>query len=215
MEGRINDELSLLMASLNEDGAFSCAKRLIKEGVSTNEIAGQLIKGLDIVGEMYSNKEYFLADLVLSGIIAKQIFAMLQSLESGEIPTNGVVILGTIQEDIHDIGKDLIVNALRTMGMKVIDLGVDVKPEEFIFAAKQYQADIVAVSCVMSSSVNYLNKLGNLLHEEGLLQHCHYIIGGAVVNQYLSVDYSDFMCCDMMEGIQCCIKALGTGKREN
>ncbi|MCG2729328.1 MAG: cobalamin-dependent protein, partial [Acetobacterium sp.] len=140
-------------------------------------------------------------------MIAKNIFASANLHQSGGngIKPLGTVLFGTIFDDIHDIGKDLMIDALENRGIAVIDLGVDVKVEKFIEAVKQHQPDIIAVSCVMTNSIPYLQQLGNALEEKNLLENRRFLLGGAVVNHdYVKIPQIDFMTNNFYEGIRYC-----------
>jgi methanogenic corrinoid protein MtbC1 len=113
------------------------------------------------------------------------------------------VLFGTIYDDIHDIGKDLMIDALRNKEIEVVDLGVDVKVETFIDAVKRENPDIIAVSCVMTNSIPYLQELGKTLKKEKLLADRRLILGGAVVTQdYVRIPEIDFMTNNFYEGIR-------------
>jgi len=165
------------------------------------------MEGLNEIGKKYENGECYIADLIVSGMIAKNIFASanLHYVKMNAIKPLGTVLFGTIFDDIHDIGKDLMIDALENRGITVIDLGVDVKVEKFIEAVKQYQPDIIAVSCVMTNSIPYLQQLGNALEEQNLLENRRFLLGGAVVSHdYVKIPQIDFMTNNFYEGIRYC-----------
>ncbi|URN85663.1 cobalamin B12-binding domain-containing protein [Acetobacterium wieringae] len=130
------------------------------------------------------------------------------NLKQGTGPADkslGTVLFGTIFDDIHDIGKDLMIDALENRSIHVIDLGVDVRVSKFVEAVKRHQPDIIAVSCVMTNSIPYLQELGKALEAENLLANRRFLLGGAVVNQdYVKIPQIDFMTNNFYEGIQYC-----------
>lgn len=203
----MKENLIKLIVDLKLDEAEAFADELIHQGIEAQELYDIVMEGLNEIGKKYENGECYIADLIVSGMIAKNIFASanLHYVKMNAIKPLGTVLFGTIFDDIHDIGKDLMIDALENRGITVIDLGVDVKVEKFIEAVKQYQPDIIAVSCVMTNSIPYLQQLGNALEEEHLLENCRFLLGGAVVSHdYVKIPQIDFMTNNFYEGIRYC-----------
>lgn len=97
-----------------------------------------MAKGMEIVGQKYEDSEYFLAELIMAGETMKEEMKILEPhLKAGEIKTSGKVVIGTIQGDLHDIGKNIVVTLLRAANFGVVDLGVDVSAERFVEAVKK------------------------------------------------------------------------------
>jgi len=203
----MKENLIKLIVDLKLDEAEAFADELIHQGIEAQELYDIVMEGLNEIGKKYENGECYIADLIVSGMIAKNIFAS-ANLHYGKrnaIKPLGTVLFGTIFDDIHDIGKDLMIDALENRGIAVIDLGVDVKVEKFIEAVKQHQPDIIAVSCVMTNSIPYLQQLGNALEEEHLLENRRFLLGGAVVSHdYVKIPQIDFMTNNFYEGIRYC-----------
>ena len=203
----MKENLIKLIVDLKLDEAEAFADELIHQGIEAQELYDIVMEGLNEIGKKYENGECYIADLIVSGMIAKNIFAS-ANLHYGKrnaIKPLGTVLFGTIFDDIHDIGKDLMIDALENRGITVIDLGVDVKVEKFIEAVKQYQPDIIAVSCVMTNSIPYLQQLGNALEEQNLLENRRFLLGGAVVSHdYVKIPQIDFMTNNFYEGIRYC-----------
>lgn len=203
----MKNKLIELIADLKLNEAEEWADELIQQGIEAQELYDIVMEGLNEIGKKYENGECYIADLIVSGMIAKNIFASANLHQSGgnRIKPLGIVLFGTIFDDIHDIGKDLMIDALENRGIAVIDLGVDVKVEKFIDAVKQHQPDIIAVSCVMTNSIPYLQQLGNDLEKENLLENRRFLLGGAVVNHdYVKIPQIDFMTNNFYEGIRYC-----------
>lgn len=203
----MKENLIKLIVDLKLDEAEAFADELIHQGIEAQELYDIVMEGLNEIGKKYENGECYIADLIVSGMIAKNIFASanLHYVKMNAIKPLGTVLFGTIFDDIHDIGKDLMIDALENRGITVIDLGVDVKVEKFIEAVKQYQPDIIAVSCVMTNSIPYLQQLGNALEEQNLLENRRFLLGGAVVSHdYVKIPQIDFMTNNFYEGIRYC-----------
>lgn len=203
----MKEKLIELIADLKLEEAEIIADELIQQGIKAQGLYDIVMEGLSVIGKKYENGECYIADLIVSGMIAKNIFAAANLHQGGKTWTKpaGKVLFGTIFDDIHDIGKDLMIDALENKGIQVIDLGVDVKVEKFIEAVKEQDPDIIAVSCVMTNSIPYLQELGSALEKENLLENRRFLLGGAVVNHdYIKIPQIDFMTNNFYEGIRYC-----------
>ncbi|WP_050739696.1 cobalamin B12-binding domain-containing protein [Acetobacterium bakii] len=203
----MKEKLIELIADLKLSEAEAFADELIQQGIEAQDLYDIVMEGLNEIGKKYETGECYIADLIVSGMIAKNIFAAANLHQGGKtwLKPVGKVLFGTIFDDIHDIGKDLMIDALENKGIEVIDLGVDVKVEKFIDAVKQHQPDIIAVSCVMTNSIPYLQELGNALEREHLLENRRFLLGGAVVNHdYVKIPQIDFMTNNFYEGLRYC-----------
>ncbi len=211
----MDKKLAALISQMKLEEAEKMASAMIADGVPAMEIYQQVMEGLQEVGNRYENTEYFIADLIVSGMLAKEIFSLVDLYQDDELAaTKGTIVIGTILEDIHDIGKDLMIDSLRAQGIHIIDLGVDVKIEKFIDAVRQYNPDIIAVSCIMTSSLGHLHELAMKLHEEELLTDRALIIGGAVANRkYLKIPYVTYMTNSMFEGVDFCLRYLAEKRK--
>lgn len=208
----MKEKLNELIVALKLDEAEALANDLINQGIAAQELYELVMDGLNEIGKKYESGECYIADLIVSGMIAKSIFAAANLHQTGKnrIKPLGKVLFGTILDDIHDIGKDLMIDALENRGIEVIDLGVDVKVENFVAAVKANDPDIIAVSCVMTNSIPALQELGIALEKEKLLQNRRFLLGGAVVNHdYVKIPQVDFMTNNFYEGIRYCEVYLG------
>ncbi|MEL7657771.1 MAG: cobalamin-dependent protein, partial [Bacillota bacterium] len=122
--------------------------------------------------------------------------------EFGSMGQKGVFVIGTIQGDIHDLGKNIVVTLLRTVGYKVIDLGKDVPPAQFVVTAKEAQADFIGVSSLIFSSAASIREIKRLLQEENMT-NTMVIAGGAAVKQLEKADLNvDMVAADAFELIR-------------
>ncbi len=156
-------------------------KRAIDESIAAKTILDDgLIAGMNVVGEKFKTHEIFLPDVLLA---AKAMYAGMDQLkpllvEEG-IPTIGRVVMGTIQGDLHDIGKNLVAILLRGAGFEVIDLGNDVSPEAFVKAAREEEATVVGMSALLTTTMLGMRQVIELLKSEGLDKQVKTIVGGA------------------------------------
>jgi len=148
------------IAELDEDQALDIAGKLVAES-SEREILNLALEGLKIVGKRYEEGEYYVAGLVMAGEIMRQILQMVSERHPSQgsaIEQAGVIVLGTIEGDIHDLGKDLVKEVLSANGFQVHDLGVDVPPEIFLAETIRHQPDLVGISILISTSYPALTK---------------------------------------------------------
>ncbi len=157
----------------------------IDEKISPREILDQgLIGGMNVVGQKYKAHEIFLPQVLLA---AKAMYAGMDVLKpmflEGGMPTAGKVVIGSVQGDLHDIGKNLVAIMLKGAGFEVIDLGNDVSPERFVQAAKDESANLIGMSALLTTTMPAMKKTVDLLNEQGLAGKVKTIIGGAPVSE--------------------------------
>ncbi len=168
----------------NQAGIVDLVKAALAEGVEANEILDHmLIPGINHVGALFDQGTYFLPQLISSAeamkVAIEYLEPMLQSgKEDGESVT---VVMATVEGDVHDIGKNLVVLMLKNYGYRVIDLGKDVPAEEIVAVAKKEQAKIIGLSALMTTTMMNMKTVVELAKKENL--DCQIIIGGAVVTQ--------------------------------
>ena len=147
----LNRQLIEAMADLNEDLVIATVRQMAAEGHSSEEIQQCLNTGISAVGTRFERGDYFIADLIVSGMIYRSALNEREPLRSGGAPRPvGKVVIGVVAGDIHDIGKDIIVSLLRAERFEVVDLGIDVKPERFVHAVRNYHPDVVLLSGVLA-----------------------------------------------------------------
>ncbi|MFX1558619.1 MAG: B12-binding domain-containing protein, partial [Promethearchaeota archaeon] len=146
---------------------------------------------MKIIGEKFTNKEYFLPDLIMSGEILRQIFDSISpNLKESQISKEkkGIVLLGTVFGDIHDIGKDIVKFMLDVNGFEVLDLGVDVPSDRFIESIKEFKPKILALSGFLTLAYDSMKEIIGKLEEVGLRDKVKIMIGGGTVDER-TVDY--------------------------
>ncbi len=148
-----------------------------------------MIAGLDQTGKLFESGDYFVPELMIAADTFKSGMEVLAPRLGGEAPkVKGVVVIGTVQGDVHDIGKNLISFMLDCSGYNVIDLGVNVTPERFVHAVKDTSADVVAISALLTTTMLGMPKVVKALKEAGLRASVKVIIGGAPVSQKFAED---------------------------
>jgi 5-methyltetrahydrofolate--homocysteine methyltransferase len=174
------------LVNLDMDRTVDFVKKAIEYGVKPIDIINVLADGMKIVGDLYERGVYFVADLIVASEIFKEVMNILEPLimrEREVLKPIGRVVIGTVEGDIHDIGKNLVVTMLRANGFEVIDLGVDVSPQKFVEAVKQYKPDIVGMSALLTSTMVNMKKVIEALEKEGLRDKVKIIVGGAPLTE--------------------------------
>lgn len=182
------------IANLEEETTLSLVREKIKSGETPLEIVEQCRKGVEIVGKRYNEEIYYLSDLIMS----EEIFRGVMEILEPYFPENTAqkeykLIMGTIEGDIHDLGKNIVINLLRSVGFEVLDLGVDVQPEDFVESVRETGASVIGISVLLTFSINSVKKVIKLLEEAGLRDKVTVVIGGYPVNErireYTGADY--------------------------
>ena len=167
----------------NIDEAVQEALTLHKPDVIMNN---GLLRGLERVGELYSTGEYFLPQMIASASAMKKGFAILKPmLSTGAGRRLGIVVIGTVRGDVHDIGKNIVAMMLENHGFEVHDLGKDVPSEEFIKKAEQTGADLIFLSSLLTTTMGEMKTITGMVRSAGL--KAHIVVGGAVVTR----EYAD------------------------
>jgi len=171
----------------DDEEAAALAQKALDEGVDPLEAINKgFTPGMDVVGELYASGEYFLPDLILGGEAMKSALGVLEpALQAAgqEREVSGKVVLGTVKGDIHEIGKSLVGSMLAANGFEVYDLGIDIEAEEFVAKAREYDADIVALSALLTTTMLHQRDVIEHLSEAGMLEKVKVMVGGSPVTQ--------------------------------
>ncbi len=178
-------EISQTLQQGDDKKVSALTRQAIEEKIPPKEILESgLIGGMNVVGEKFKVHEIFLPDVLLA---AKAMSVGMGLLEpffiKGGMPTMGKVVIGTVQGDLHDIGKNLVSVMLTGAGFEVIDLGTNVPPEKFIEIAKKEDAPVIGMSALLTTTMPVMRSVVELLKQEGLSDKTKVIIGGAPVSE--------------------------------
>jgi 5-methyltetrahydrofolate--homocysteine methyltransferase len=160
---------------------------LVRQGLAEGRapidlLDGGLIAGMDVVGEQFRSREIFLPDVLLAARAMYAGMALLQPLLAREgVPSAGRVVIGTVQGDLHDIGKNLVGILLKGAGFEVIDLGNDVPPARFVDAAVEHDAPVIGLSALLTTTMPVMKDVVDLVRARGLAGRVRVIVGGAPV----------------------------------
>jgi methanogenic corrinoid protein MtbC1 len=187
LEGKMKDlrkkERSLIkhVEQLDEVDALKLATELLSEGMEPLYLLDLVNEGMNRVGKLYESKDYFIADLIMAGLIFKQVLELDKMTAHFHIKHNnriGKIVLGTVKGDIHDIGKDIIRGMLEVNGFEVIDVGVDVPKEQFLNKYNEYKPDIMGLSGVLTNTVDTMKEVVDAFVEVGVRDKIKIIVGG-------------------------------------
>ena len=138
---------------------------------------------MEIVGKRFEEKEYFLSELIMSAEVFNEASQLLGGMEVSGESKYGVFVLGTIYDDIHDIGKNIVTTVMRSNGFEVIDLGVDVPTAKFIEAIKQYKPKVVGISCLLTTCFDNVKECIQAIEAAGLRGDVKVLVGGGPVDE--------------------------------
>ncbi len=204
------DALYQAIVDLDEDLALEIARKAVALGeASPLLMLSTCQQALRMVGERYERGRYFLTALVMAGELFKEIFALVPDL--GQLSATGAsagrVVLGTVQADIHDIGKSVFETALQSYGFEVVDLGVDVPAERFLEEIRRSRADVVCLSGLILAAFDSMRSTTKLIRaHERELGYCPPIVigGGTVDGEICGYVGADSWSTDAMEGVRIC-----------
>lgn len=177
----MSEELIQAMVELEESKTYELVKDLLGKGTDAKEIIEILRKGVEIIGDKFNKKEYFLTELVMAGELFQQSAIILEPYlkdKASAEKSAGVIVVGTVKGDVHDIGKNIFVTLLNAAGYEVYDLGVDIDTEEFVKKVKETNAQVVGYSGLLTIALEAMRNTTEALTKEGLRDKIKIIIGG-------------------------------------
>ena len=209
----LNSQLAQLVADLEEDAVLELVEKRISTGDDPLQIIDECNEGMREVGLRYENGEYFVAGLIMSGEIFREVVERIQPLleQQAEGKLSGRVLVGTVSGDIHDIGKNMFGMLLSCHGFDVIDLGVDVLPSVFADKALEIKPDFVGLSGLITASFETMKETITALRQKSEEHGLSFpvIIGGGMIDdqirQYVGADY---WMPDAMAGVRLCQELL-------
>ncbi len=182
----ILSELKQSILDFDEDAALELAQESLAQGIDPVEAVGVLADGLNELGLKFERMEVFLPEIMLASDAFKNALSVLEP-EIKKKNTEGKkaipIVIGTVQGDIHQVGKDMVATFLATAGFEVYDLGVDVAPSRFLEEAKRLGAKVIAAASLMSTTRPVQKDLIDFLEAKGVRDQFIVLVGGGVVTQ--------------------------------
>jgi methylmalonyl-CoA mutase cobalamin-binding domain/chain len=186
-EDDVNQTLVDALVEMREDDTLAAVSAAKAAGVPPAAVIADLQAGMRTIGDKYEAGEYFLSELIMAAEIFKRALEELGLDKSAaDTGTRGTVVLGTAHTDIHDIGKNIVASVLGANGFKVVDLGVDVPAEQFIAAVRENDAQVLGLSCLLTTAFPAMQETIAALAAAGLRDKVTVMIGGGPVSDDLA-----------------------------
>ena len=206
--------LAQLLSDLKEDEAKKYVKEALEKGTDPTKLLEEAKEGMSIVGQRFSSGEYFIPDLLYSGEIMKELVALLEpklkEVRGTEAKKLGKVIIATVEGDIHDIGKNLVVFMLEIGGFEVYDLGIDVPVQTIVDKVKETNAPVVGLSGFLTLAYDSMKKTIESLEAAGLRDKVKVMIGGGQIDEHVK-EYTgaDAFGLDAMDAVKLATQWIG------
>jgi 5-methyltetrahydrofolate--homocysteine methyltransferase len=193
-----------LQNGLNEIVAAQTREAVQKQIPPEEILNAGLVAGMNVVGEKFKNHEIFLPDVLLAARAMTGAMEVLKPLLIKEgVPVKGKVVIGSVKNDLHDIGKNLVGILLKGAGFEVIDLGNDVPAEKFISTAKEENAHVIGMSALLTTTMPVMKKVVEMAREEGIYGKVRIMVGGAPVSKaYAQEIGADAYCYDGSNAVE-------------
>ena len=168
----------------NKALAIETTKLVIGQKVDVrNIIDNYLSKAMDEIGHRFETGDIFVPEMLMSARAMKAAMELLQPLlTNSNIPRAGTIVIGTVKGDLHDIGKNLVAAMLEGSGFEVINIGMDIRPETFVDAVKEHKANILCLSALLTTTMNNMKEVIEMLEEAGIRNMVRVMIGGAPIS---------------------------------
>jgi len=203
--------LAQAVGDLDEQTAVALVEEKLAKGEAALGILEELQAGMNIVGERFESGEYYLSELIYAADIFKKAGAPLQEeLKSATQASYGTLVLGTVKNDIHDSGKDIVATFMSSNGNKVVDLGVNVEHQAFVDAIKEHKPELVGMSCLLTTVFEDMKEAIRTIEAAGLRDQVKVLIGGGPVDEatreFVGADY---YCKTAQDGVAVAKQILG------
>ncbi|MDR3269611.1 MAG: corrinoid protein [Tannerella sp.] len=178
------DQLYEAILKGNLSLSVEMTKKAIEQKIDAKSIIDDYMsKAMDEIGQRFENGKAFVPELLMSARAMKGALELLKPLLVGNnIPRAGKIIIGTVKGDLHDIGKNLVASMLEGSGFEVINLGVDISAEKFVQSTTEHKADILCLSALLTTTMNYMKEVIRLLDETGVRNQVKIMVGGAPIS---------------------------------
>lgn len=188
MSREVFEKIAQNLANLDSEALQKAVEEALQSRISPQEIIREgMSKGMAIVGERYEKGDYFLSELIMAGVTMNEGMALVEPhLKDQVTETKGKVLIGTVEGDLHDIGKNIVATMLKSAELEVHDLGADVPPKTFVEKTKELKPDIVALSALLSVTISKVKETIDALTESSLRKNVKVLIGGSCLNEKIA-----------------------------
>ncbi len=205
IQGRKTEDDEGIDEDVTGPGVLELTQQAIAESIPAEEIIkGGLTAGMEVVGEKFSTKEYFIPDMLASAEAVGAAMDVLKPLlEASNVETKGKFGIVTVKGDIHDIGKNIVAILLKGAGYEVHDLGIDVPTEKIVEFVRNEKPDYLGLSALLTTTMVGMGEVIDALKEAGIRDQVKVLIGGAAVSEEFAKEIgADAYCVDGFEGIK-------------
>ena len=210
----MSEALVNAIADMREEEALKLVDEMLTGGVEPLVILDSAREAMGVVGQRYEEGSYFLPELMLAGEMLGQIAEVLkpEMAKMPEVKRHGKVLIGTVQGDIHDIGKNIVTFMLDVNGYEVLDLGVDISPQQFVDAVRDFQPQVIGLSGFLTLAFDTMKETVDAIEEAGLRDGVKIMIGGGQVTEEIrKFAGADAYGRDAMAGVTLAQKWIGAG----
>ncbi|MBN1313059.1 MAG: cobalamin-dependent protein [Anaerolineae bacterium] len=181
----MSKQLVNAIADMKEDEALGLVRKMVESGSDPSVILDATREAMDIVGRRYEEGAYYLPELMLAGEMLNEIADILKPelAKMPEVKRHGKVLIGTVEGDIHDIGKNIVTFMLDVNGFDVLDLGVDVSPQKFVEAIQDFQPHVVGLSGFLTLAFDSMKETVEAISTAGLRDQVKIMIGGGQMDE--------------------------------
>jgi len=182
-------DLAQALSGLKEQDAKVIVKKAIGEGVSATDILAQCHEGMSELGRRFDCGEAFIPELIVAGKIMENLMVDLEPLlkDAAEtVESAGCVVMGTVLNDVHDIGKDIVIMMLKGAGFEVVDLGINAPPEKFVQAIQDHNPSVVGMSVLLTTRYKSIMETVGAIEKAGLRDDVSIMLGGAAATDLLA-----------------------------
>jgi len=206
MTASILADLTNAVIELKLEDAERLTREAVKSGIPATEIVlNGLSVGMREVGRKFEERSYFLAELLMAAFIMNRCTDILKPLMEKEVektPAPAKIVIGTVQGDLHDIGKNIAIALLRAAGLEVHDVGVDVPASKFVERVKETGADMVGLSALLASTAPYFKDVVTAFKKAGLRGKVYIMLGGPHATEAFAKEVgADVSCKDAVAGV--------------
>lgn len=208
----MSKKLVSAIADMREEEALRLVRKLVAEGTTPMEIVDSAREAMGIVGDRYEKGTYFLPELIMAGEMLGQITQIIKPelAKLPEVKREGKVLVGTVKGDIHDIGKNIVTFMLDVNGFEVRDLGVDVPPQKFVEAIREFRPQVIGLSGFLTLAFDAMKETIEAIRVAGLRDGVKIMIGGGQISEQIK-EYAgaDAYGRDAMAGVSLARKWVG------
>ena len=181
----IYEEISNLVITANVEGIKKAVRQVLDQGIPAKDVLDKgLLPGMDVVGKRFKTGEMFMPEVIVSAKTMNAAMDILKpTLTEGDTRGIGSVIIGTVEGDLHDIGKNLVAMMLEGAGFKVMNLGANIKAQTFVKAVEEHKPDILGLSALLTTTMPKMKETIDALKSAGLREKVKVMLGGAPVTQ--------------------------------